>query len=80
MAEFDFQFEQKPSKANQAADALSQKSEHVALCMLAHLQASKLSGMKRESIEEHTDKNHGVLNGPIVKKIQKNVKKIQKNM
>ena len=44
VAEFDFQFEHRLGKANQAADALSRKREHVALCMLAHLQASKLSG------------------------------------
>ena len=55
--EFDFQFEHKLGKANQAADSLSQKSEHVALCMLAHLQASKLSGTIRESVEQHLVKN-----------------------
>ena len=44
-------------KANQATDALSRKSEHAALCMLAHLQASKLSGTIGESIKEHLAKD-----------------------
>ena len=57
VAKFNFQFEHKPNKANQVANALSWKSEHAALCMLAHLQASKLSGTIRESIKEHLAKD-----------------------
>ena len=56
VAEFDFQFEHRPGKANQVVDTLSRKSEHAALCMLAHLQASKLSGTIQESIEKHLAK------------------------
>ena len=40
VAEFDFQFEHRLGKENQAANALSRKSEHAAVCMLACLQAS----------------------------------------
>ena len=60
VAEYDFQFEHRQGKANQVVDALSLKSEHAALCMLAHLQASKLSGMIRGSIEEHLAKESAV--------------------
>ena len=57
VAEFEFQFEHKLGKANQAADALSRKSKHAALCMLARLQASKLSGTIQESIKGHLAKD-----------------------
>jgi len=53
LAEFDFQFEHRPGKVNQAADALSRKSEHAALCLFAHLKASSLNGTVRETIKTH---------------------------
>ncbi|XP_038874925.1 uncharacterized protein LOC120067436 [Benincasa hispida] len=53
LTEFDFQFEHRPGKCNQAANALSRKSEHTALCMFAHLKASTLNGTVRETVKTH---------------------------
>ena len=47
MAKFDFKFEHKIGKSNQEADALIQKGKHAALCMLAHIQSSKIDASKR---------------------------------
>ena len=46
IAKFDSKFEHKQSRANQATNSLSWKSKDATLCMLAHLQASKLSGTR----------------------------------
>ncbi|KAA0064237.1 hypothetical protein E5676_scaffold119G001380 [Cucumis melo var. makuwa] len=48
LAEFNFEFEHKKGSSNQAADALSRKQEHTAICLLAHLQGSEIG----ESVEE----------------------------
>ena len=53
LAKFDFKFEHKIGKSNQAADALSRKGEHAALCMLAHIHSSKINGSMRDIIKEH---------------------------
>ena len=54
---FDFKFEHKVGKSNQAADALSRKGEHAALCMLAHIHSSKIDGSMRDIIKEHLHKD-----------------------
>lgn len=51
-AEFDFRFEHKKGKSNQATDALSRKGEHATLCMLAHIHTSKVDGSMRDIIKE----------------------------
>ena len=53
MAEFDFKFEHKTRKSNQAANVLGRKGEHVALCMLAHIHSSKIDGSMHDIIKEH---------------------------
>ena len=57
MAEFDFKFEHKAGKSNQAADALSRKGEHAVLCMLAHIHSSKIDGSMCDIIKEHLHKD-----------------------
>ncbi|XP_022975335.1 uncharacterized protein LOC111474513 [Cucurbita maxima] len=57
LAEFDFKFEHKAGKSNQGADALSQKSEHAALCMSAYIQSSKIDGSMHDVIKEHLHKD-----------------------
>lgn len=57
MAELDFEFEYKKGSSNQATDALSRKNEHVALCMLAHLQVSKIDGLVRDVLREFLKKD-----------------------
>ena len=57
MAEFDFKFEHKAGKSNQAANALSRKGEHAALCMLAHIHSSKIDGSIRDIIKKHLHKD-----------------------
>ena len=57
LAEFDFKFEHKAGKSNQAADALSRKGEHAALCMLAHIHSSKIDGSMRDIIKERLHKD-----------------------
>ena len=54
LAEFVFKFEHKAGKSNQAADALSRKGKHAALCMLAHIHSSKIDGSMRDIIKEHS--------------------------
>ncbi|TYK15933.1 reverse transcriptase [Cucumis melo var. makuwa] len=44
LAEFDFEFEHKKGSSNQAADALSRKQKHAAICLLAHLRGSEIGG------------------------------------
>ncbi|KAA0051292.1 reverse transcriptase [Cucumis melo var. makuwa] len=44
LAEFDFEFEHKKGSSNQAADALSRKQEHAAICLLADLRGSEIGG------------------------------------
>ena len=57
MAEFDFKFEHKAEKSNQAADVLSWKGEHAALWMLAHIHSSKIDGSMCDIIKEHLHKD-----------------------
>ena len=57
LAEFYFKFEYKARKSNQAADALSRKGEHGALCMLAYIHSSKIDGSMRNIIKEHLHKD-----------------------
>ena len=57
MAEFNFKFEHKAGKSNQAADALSWKGKHAALCMLAHIHSSKIDGSMCDIIKEHLHKD-----------------------
>ena len=57
LVEFDFKFEHKVGKSNQAANALSRKGEHAALCILAHIHSSKIDGLIRDIIKEHLHKD-----------------------
>ncbi|KAA0061353.1 uncharacterized protein E5676_scaffold692G00350 [Cucumis melo var. makuwa] len=50
LAEFDFEFEHKKGSSNQAADALSRKQEHAAICPLAHLWGSEIGGSIRDTL------------------------------
>ncbi|KAA0045084.1 reverse transcriptase [Cucumis melo var. makuwa] len=50
LAEFDFEFEHKKGSSNQAADGLSRKQEHAAICLLAHLRGSEIGGGLKEEI------------------------------
>ncbi|KAJ7963973.1 Retrotransposon protein, putative, Ty3-gypsy subclass [Quillaja saponaria] len=43
LAEFDFEFEHKAGKSNQAADALSRKAELAAMTYVAHISASRVA-------------------------------------
>ncbi|KAA0060640.1 uncharacterized protein E6C27_scaffold22G005260 [Cucumis melo var. makuwa] len=52
LAEFDFEFEHKKGSSNQAADALSRKQEHAAICLLAHLQESEIGGSVRDTLRD----------------------------
>ena len=56
-AEFDFQFVHKEGRTNQAADALSRKTEFAALRVLANMSASTISTSVRERIREHLGKD-----------------------
>ena len=56
-AEFHFHFEHKVGHTNQAADALSRKTELAALRMLANMSASTISTSVRERIREHLGKD-----------------------
>ncbi|TYK25835.1 reverse transcriptase [Cucumis melo var. makuwa] len=62
LAEFDFKFEHKKGLSNQAADALSRKQEHAAICLLAHLQGSEIGGSVRDTLREFLQKNHAAQN------------------
>ena len=57
LAEFNFKFEYKVGKSNQVANALSRKGEYAALCMLAHINSSKIDGSMRDIIKEHLHKD-----------------------
>ena len=57
LAEFDFEFEHKKRVSNQVADALSRRGDHAALCMLAHLYASKIDGPMRDVLREFLQKD-----------------------
>ena len=57
LAEFDFNFEHKTGRSNQAADALSRKGEHATMCVLGHIQSSKADGSMREIIKEFLQKD-----------------------
>ena len=53
LAEFDFKFEHKIGKSNQATDALSRKGDHAALYMLANIHLCKIDGSMHDIIKEH---------------------------
>ncbi|KAJ7947141.1 Retrotransposon protein, putative, Ty3-gypsy subclass [Quillaja saponaria] len=57
LAEFDFEFEHKAGKSNQAADALSRKAELAAMTYVAHISASRVATSMRERIRENLDKD-----------------------
>ncbi|KAJ7961417.1 Retrotransposon protein, putative, Ty3-gypsy subclass [Quillaja saponaria] len=57
LAEFDFEFEHKAGKSNQAADALSRKAELAAMTYVAHISASCVATSMRERIRENLDKD-----------------------
>ena len=57
MAKFDFKFEHKTRRSNQATDALGRKGEHAALCMLAHIHSSKIDGLMRNIIKKYLHKD-----------------------
>ncbi|KAJ7944105.1 Retrotransposon protein, putative, Ty3-gypsy subclass [Quillaja saponaria] len=57
LAEFDFEFEHKAGKSNQAADALSRKAELAAMTYVAHISASRIATSMRERIRENLDKD-----------------------
>ncbi|KAA0045200.1 RNA-directed DNA polymerase-like protein [Cucumis melo var. makuwa] len=57
LVEFDFKFKHKKRLSNRAADALSQKNEHATMCMLAHLQTSKIDGLIRDVLREFLQKD-----------------------
>ncbi|KAJ7942702.1 Transposon Ty3-G Gag-Pol polyprotein [Quillaja saponaria] len=57
LAEFDFKFEHKAGKSNQAADALSRKAELEAMTYVAHISASRVATSMRERIRENLDKD-----------------------
>ncbi|KAA0059799.1 reverse transcriptase [Cucumis melo var. makuwa] len=59
LVEFDFEFKHKKESSNQAADALSQKNEHATMCMLAHLQMSKIDRSVRDVLREFLQKDPG---------------------
>ncbi|KAA0057212.1 reverse transcriptase [Cucumis melo var. makuwa] len=58
LAEIDFEFEHKKGSSNHAADVLSRKQEHAAICLLAHLQASEIDGSVRDTLREFLQKDH----------------------
>ncbi|KAL0541779.1 hypothetical protein IC582_021836 [Cucumis melo] len=62
LAEFDFEFEHKKGSSNQAADALSRKQEHAAICLLAHLRRSEIGGSVRDTLREFLQKDHAAQN------------------
>ncbi|KAJ7947138.1 Retrotransposon protein, putative, Ty3-gypsy subclass [Quillaja saponaria] len=57
LAEFDFEFEHKAGKSNQAADALSCKAELAAMTYVAHISASRVATSMRERIRDNLDKD-----------------------
>ena len=57
MAELDFKFKHNAGKSNQAADTLSRRCEHAALCMLAHIHSSKIDGSMGDIIKKHLHKD-----------------------
>ncbi|KAL4026339.1 hypothetical protein IC575_014768 [Cucumis melo] len=58
LAEFDFEFEHNKGSNNRAADALSRKQEHAAICLLAHLRGSEIGGSVRDTSREFLQKDH----------------------
>ncbi|KAA0063459.1 reverse transcriptase [Cucumis melo var. makuwa] len=62
LAEFNFEFEHKKGSNNQAADALSRKQEHAAICLLAHLRGSEIGGSVRDTLREFLQKDHAAQN------------------
>ncbi|TYK01362.1 reverse transcriptase [Cucumis melo var. makuwa] len=62
LAEFDFKFKHKKGSSNQAADALSRKQEHAAICLLAHLRGSEIGGSVRDTLREFLQKDHATQN------------------
>ena len=65
VAEFDFRFEHKAGRLNQAADALSRKAELATLKILASLSASVVNTPLKERIKENLEKD------PVVRTILK---------
>ena len=60
MAKFEFYFEHKSSRSNQAVDALSRKVELAALRLLANMSASVVNTFIREHIKENLKKDPAV--------------------
>ena len=56
--EFDFKFKHKKGTSNQAANALSRKGKHAALCMLAPMHSSKIDASMHNIIREFIQKDH----------------------
>ncbi|TYK15859.1 reverse transcriptase [Cucumis melo var. makuwa] len=48
--------------SNQAADALSRKQEHAAICLLPHLRGSEIGGSVRDILREFLQKDHAAQN------------------
>ncbi|KAJ7971439.1 Retrotransposon protein, putative, Ty3-gypsy subclass [Quillaja saponaria] len=57
LAEFDFEFEHKAGKSNQAADALSCKAELATMTYVTHISASRVATSMRKRIRENLDKD-----------------------
>ena len=55
MAEFNFDFEYKADKSNQAADALSRKDHDRILSIFANLTVSRASGTIKEEIRKELE-------------------------
>ncbi|GMI94554.1 hypothetical protein HRI_003124700 [Hibiscus trionum] len=63
LAEFDFSFEYKAGKKNQAADALSRRAGLAALRRIASMSASRVTNDIRELILENTKKDPQMMAG-----------------
>ena len=60
VAKFDFHFEHKSGRSNQAADTLSHKAELATLRLLANMSASVVNTPIRERIKENLEKDPAV--------------------
>ena len=75
MLELDFGSEHRKGASNRAADALSQRKNHVIPYMLAHTQACQVDGLMRDSSKESMQKNSVAQNGMSLAKASKIVQK-----